>query len=108
MELKGWKVTTCFDGAIALTRLADETPYDVLVIDNQLPNLDGVEIVRYVRQLAHRQGMPIIMLTAAGCEVEAFDAGVDVFLRKPDDMTRVVGAIASLAGAAKGGTPPPA
>jgi hypothetical protein len=48
------------------------------------------------------------MLTAAGCEVEAFDAGVDVFLRKPDDMTRVVGAIASLAGAAKGGTPPPA
>lgn len=34
MELEGWKVTTCFFGAIALTKLAEETPYDVLVIDN--------------------------------------------------------------------------
>ena len=73
-----------------------------------LPNVNGLEIVKYARGLPHRKGTPIIMLTAVGCETEALAAGADVFLRKPDDMNIPVGAIESLAGATKGGTPPPA
>jgi two-component system chemotaxis response regulator CheY len=90
LEAQGWRVITCADGAVALDKLAITTSYDLLITDNHLPNVNGVEIVRYARQLIHHKNTPIVMLSASENRKDAHSAGVNVFLRKPDDMSRLV------------------
>ena len=84
LEERGWRVVTCADGGAALTHLAGGAPVDLLITDNHLPNVNGVEVVRYARALAHRRRVPVIMFTASECRDEARAAGVDVYLCKPE------------------------
>lgn len=94
LEMEGFRVVTCVDGARAVRRMASAARYDLLIFDNHLPNVNGVELVRYARQLPHRRATPIIMFSASGeVEREAREAGVDVFLKKPEgvnDLTATV------------------
>jgi CheY-like chemotaxis protein len=98
LEAEGWRVVLCYDGAVALKRMASEASYSLLIFDNHLPNVNGVELVRYARQLPHRQRTPIIMFSASEAEAEARSAGADVFLRKPDDVGLIVGTVKGLIG----------
>jgi CheY-like chemotaxis protein len=90
LEAEGWRVAMCFDGAVAFTRLAGETSYGLLIFDNRLPNINGLELVRYARKLPHRKHTPVIMLSASEGAAEAREAGADVFLRKPQDVVLLV------------------
>jgi two-component system chemotaxis response regulator CheY len=90
LELAGFRVVTCSDGAVALTRMSSSARYDLLMFDNHLPGINGLELVRYARQIPHRRTTPIIMLSASEHELEAREAGADVFLRKPEDVGRIV------------------
>jgi CheY-like chemotaxis protein len=96
LEDEGWRVETCGDGLSALERLSSGARYDVLIVDNQLPGIDGMELIRRTRALAHRQQMPIIMLSAGDAETQAKRAGANEFLRKPDDMPLLAEIIARL------------
>ncbi len=98
LELEGWKVETCGDGVLALRKLSS-THYGLLLIDNDLPNMSGIDLVRHARKLPQYQSTPIVMLSACDCETEAWSAGIDAFLRKPNDVTSVTQVIARLAGA---------
>jgi two-component system chemotaxis response regulator CheY len=94
LELEGWSVVTCSEGATALKRIESDANYDVLLLDYDLPRINGLELVRRARQLAHRKRTPIIMFSATDCEREAWRAGVTAFLRKPDDVSKLVETIA--------------
>ena len=59
---------------------------------------DSLELARLVRRLPHRRRTPIIMLSAGDCETEAWRAGVNAFLRKPNDVLRVADVVARLVG----------
>lgn len=96
LEGEGWKVETCADGASALKRLAGDAHYDLLLFDQVLPGVSGLELVRAARRLPHRRRTPVIMLSANDCEAEAWRAGVDAFLRKPDDIHSVTAMISRL------------
>jgi CheY-like chemotaxis protein len=96
LEAEGWRVVLCYDGAAAINRVASEACYDVLVFDNHLPNVNGLELVRYARWLSHRQRTPIIVLSASEAEADAREAGADVFLRKPQDVGLIVGTVKEL------------
>ena len=85
-EMEGRRVVTCADGATALKLIAGKTHYDVLIFDNELPGVKGLELVRHARLLAHRRRTPIIMFSASEVETEAWRAGVNAFLRKPQDI----------------------
>ena len=95
---EGWRVESCADGVEALHQLAGETHYDLLLFDNELPGASGIELVRRARGLEHRRKTPIIMLSASDCEENARRAGVDAFLRKPQDIARLIGTVARLLG----------
>lgn len=59
-------------------------PYDILIIDRMLPGMDGINIVRMLRQTDNK--VPIIFLTTLGetnDRVEGFEAGADDYLVKP-------------------------
>ncbi len=96
LEAEGWGVETVAEGAEALRLLAGDAIYDLLLFDNELPGLSGVELVRAARRLDHRRHTPIVMLSAGDIKVEAERAGVDAFLRKPDEVTRLVEVVTRL------------
>ena len=89
LELEGRNVVACDDGATASKLLEGKERYDLLLFDNELPHVSGLELVRRARQLPHRRRTPTIMLSASDVEAEAWRAGVDAFLRKPDDVGRL-------------------
>ena len=96
LEMEGWAVETCGEATYALKLLRGETHYDVLIFDNKLPDVSGVELIRRARQMPHRQHTPIIMLSASDIGKEARRAGANVFLKKPDDMHAIAETIAQL------------
>lgn len=96
LKAEGWRVVLCYDGAVAVKRLASEAHYDLLLFDNHLPNVNGLDLIRYARQFPHRTQTPIIMLSADECERDAKRAGVNEFLRKPQDVGKIVETITRL------------
>ena len=96
LEDEGWRVTLCCDGAVAVTKLSSDTTYNLLLFDNHLPNVNGLELVRYARELPHRRETPIIVFSASECSRDARLAGVNEYLRKPQDIGKVVETVARL------------
>lgn len=89
LEALGWKVETCADGAEALKILAGKEPYSILIFDYDLPGHNGIELTHYVRTLSHRRRTPIIMFSASNIEPDAWRAGANAVLQKPQDMNRL-------------------
>lgn len=103
LEREGWQVETCANGAAALGLVLSAEPFDVLLLDNGLPGMRGVEIARRARELPRRRRTPILILSASECAREAKAAGADAYLRKPQDVARLADTIRGLlAGAAEG------
>src|SRR5499427_7281750 len=85
LEAEGYKVDTASNGDDALARVK-EGHYDIAFIDIQMPKMDGLELLRYLRGL--RPKMPVVILTAYGTvhrAVEAMKLGAVDFLEKPFD-----------------------
>ena len=86
IEAEGYEAEIAEDGAIALERLA-KTKFDAVVLDVMLPNVDGFEVARTMRERADYT--PILMLTARGRPedvLHGFEAGTDDYLPKPFDL----------------------
>jgi CheY-like chemotaxis protein len=102
LESEGWTVEVCADGNAALNRIAGEVAYDLLLLDNELPGVSGLELARYARKLHAYRGTPIIMLSATDCRAEARRADVDAFLLKPEGVSQVVETITRLLAEGRG------
>jgi len=98
LETKGWVVETCVEGNAALARITTDAHYDLLLVDCELPGVNGIELVRRARKLAHRLRTPIIMFSANPVEAAALKAGADEFLPKPQGISALVETISRLVG----------
>jgi CheY-like chemotaxis protein len=76
----------CLSGTTALQILKSDTPYDLILVDNDLPGLSGLELTLRVQGISHRRNTPVVMLSGEDCEAEAWRAGVKAFLRKPEGI----------------------
>ena len=92
---EGYDVRTAIDAEDALTILESFTPR-LILMDLQLPRMDGLELTRQIKNDPARRGMIIIALTAyamKGDDEKAFAAGCDGYMSKPIDtaaLSRVV------------------
>jgi DNA-binding NtrC family response regulator len=86
---KGLRIDSCVSGSQALEILRSHTPYDLVVVDNDLPGLSGLELVLRLQAMPHRRKTPVIMLTGDECEAESWRAGVKAFLRKPEGIDQL-------------------
>lgn len=78
-------------------KLALQNEYDLLITDIILPNINGLELCKEIRQ--NKPHLPIILLTALGTtddKVEGFDAGADDYLVKPFEMRELLVRIRAL------------
>ena len=90
LEAEGWHVTCRADFYPALRLIEGETHVDLFLFDNRLPTGTGIELTRIARGLSHRKETPLIMISASECEREARRAGANEFLRKPEDVSKIV------------------
>ncbi|HEV2362315.1 MAG TPA: response regulator transcription factor [Acidimicrobiales bacterium] len=85
---RGYEVSTAVTGSDGLSRAALDAP-DVVVLDLGLPDMDGIEVCRRIRQWSE---VPIVVLSAAGSEetkVQALDGGADDYVTKPFGMAEL-------------------
>ncbi len=85
LERDGYTVFEARDGAQALEQVDTHAP-DILVLDLNLPGLDGYGVITQLRSRQATEDLPIIVLTAKGDEdneVRVFELGADDFLSKP-------------------------
>ena len=98
LEEAGWRVEACADGRAALARIESGEHFDLLLLDNGLPGVGGLELARRARLLAHRRATPVVIYSASECGREARAVGASAFLRKPQDIGRLAEVVASLMG----------
>lgn len=96
LETEGWLVEGCDNGAAALAKIESGAHYDLLILDNELPGINGIDLITRTKALAHRQRTPIIMLSASDVERDARRAGASAFLRKPQEIPALAETIARL------------
>ena len=97
MNRLGHRITIAGSGEEALERIA-EARFDLVLMDDRMPGISGVEVVRRIRKLADadKAALPIIMISASVVQSEverAFAAGADGFLGKPfsaDDLAQAI------------------
>ncbi len=95
LERADYEVATAKDGLDAVEKLQDITP-DLLLLDIEMPRMDGYELATYMRNDARLRRIPIIMITSRTGEKHrqrALEIGVERYLGKPyqeDDLLRQV------------------
>jgi PAS domain S-box-containing protein len=95
LSTKGYRVVIARDGREALVRAREER-LDVILMDIQLPGIDGLEVTRRIRADAMLTAIPIITLTARamrGDRERCLEAGANDYMSKPVSLQRLIGAI---------------
>jgi chemosensory pili system protein ChpA (sensor histidine kinase/response regulator) len=98
LERNGMRVITARDGMDAVALLQDNVP-DVILLDIEMPRMDGYEVAAHVRNDPRLKDVPIIMVTSRVGEkhrARAIELGVDDYLGKPYQEAQLLDAIAPL------------
>jgi two-component system cell cycle response regulator DivK len=85
LEYSGYDVVeaTCGEDGV---RLARETSPDLILMDLQLPGIDGVEALRQIKANGHNPGVPVVAVTAFAMPADrerAFSSGFSGYVKKP-------------------------
>ena len=94
LEKAGHRIDMVADGAAAVEAIAKKT-YDLILMDVQMPGMDGLEATRRIRQQTHgnENMLPIIAVTANAMKSDdqrCLDAGMDDYITKPIDRARLL------------------
>jgi len=88
----GFEVATAGTGQKALESVQKQAP-DLIILDLMLPDIDGMEVCRTLRQRDNSRRIPIIMLTARGEEIDrviGFELGADDYVSKPFSQRELI------------------
>jgi DNA-binding response OmpR family regulator len=111
LEQEGYDVTTAASGEAGLRMAAAVRP-GAVIVDGELPGIDGTTVIRRMRLDAALRGVPCLLLTGSedhGAELRALDAGADAFVRKDEAIEVVLARLAAaLRSAASSSTDGPA
>ena len=98
LQQQGYKVVTAGNGEDAV-RVAEQTQPNLILMDINLPELDGLAATRRIRDNEPLREVPVVVVTAFGTEGfqrAAYDAGASGYLTKPIDLDRMLQLIARL------------
>jgi len=98
LERNGMRVLTAKDGVDAISLLQEHLP-DIILLDIEMPRMDGYEVAAHVRNDARLKDIPIVMITSRVSEkhrARAIELGVDDYLGKPYQESQLLDAIEPL------------
>lgn len=96
LQAESFAVDCCYDGEQAIVA-ANNTPFDVLVLDIMLPGRDGLSVLRHLRERGNKT--PVLLLSARGEvneRVEGLNAGADDYLPKPFELVELIARVRAL------------
>lgn len=96
LEKNGYDVTAAMDGATAF-KLASEQPFDLIILDLMIPEMDGLEVCKKLRQ--EQIFTPVLMLTAKDDEIDkvlGLELGADDYMTKPFSPREVVARVRAI------------
>jgi len=97
----GHQVVAAIDGREALDFARKQPAVDLVITDINMPNMDGITLVKELRQLAHYRGVPLLVLTTeanAQKKQEGKAAGATGWIVKPFNAERLLAAVAKVVG----------
>jgi chemosensory pili system protein ChpA (sensor histidine kinase/response regulator) len=100
LERNGMNVLTAKDGVDAISQLQEHKP-DIMLLDIEMPRMDGFEVATLMRHDEHLKDLPIIMITSRSGEKHrerALAIGVNEYLGKPYQESLLLESIAKLVG----------
>lgn len=83
LQMNGFSVTACADGNSALESFENKSPFDIMLLDGMLPDIDGFDVLRKIRETSN---IPVIILSARESErdqLSGFKLGADNYITKP-------------------------
>ena len=95
---RGYIIQGVTNGNAAVEVLKNESP-DLAILDVMMPGLDGYEVLTFIRETAHLEGLPVVMLTARAQldEIQlGLSLGADAYLAKPFDPEELLSVVESL------------
>ena len=96
LERQSYAVDICYDGESGMSMAINE-PYDLIILDRMLPKLDGMQILKQVRETTNHT--PVLMLTAKDKvldRAEGLNAGADDYLVKPFAFIELIARVRAL------------
>ncbi|MDX1567909.1 MAG: response regulator transcription factor [Longimicrobiales bacterium] len=99
LESAAFDTDVVSDGAAALNLLLGDTRYDLVLLDLMMPRASGLEVLERVKDLNHRKGTPMVVLTAKGQDADrnrAFELGASDFVTKPFSPKKLLARIDEL------------
>jgi CheY-like chemotaxis protein len=85
MRVSGFRVVKSFSSGPAISLIANEQP-DLVILDVMMPDVSGLEVLRFIRREANLQNIPVIVVSAKSMPSDiqdGMDAGASVYLTKP-------------------------
>ncbi len=98
LESKNYRIFEAEDGKQALVQL-NQTTFDLVVLDWMLPDTDGIQLMRQIRDMPVHKELPILMLTARAEEsdkITGLDKGADDYMTKPVSLKELDARIRAL------------
>ena len=94
----GHAVRAATSGAEALAAIEGDNPPDLVLLDIQMPGMNGFEVCRRIREQEALAMLPIIMITASGSteKLSALESGADDFIPRPFDQAELLARVRSL------------
>jgi len=97
LTMRGYRVEVAENGPDALEKVA-HNPYDLVLLDQMMPGMNGIEVLRRIRNNYSQSELPVIMITGVGgsqTAVDALRAGANDYVNKPVDALVVAARIQS-------------
>lgn len=97
LKEEGFEVISAEDGQIALEAAKSRRP-DLIITDIQMPNFDGIDLIKALRGLPDLANVPVLVITAnnSGIIEDAIDAGANAAASKPVELDALIRLIRSL------------
>jgi DNA-binding response OmpR family regulator len=96
LEMAGWHIELCDDGCMARALMENRKHYNLLLFDNEVRGISGLELTRRARQVPHLKQTPIILISVQDLADEALRAGANEFLRKPHNIVELLDTVRRL------------
>ena len=93
LKEKGFEITKAENGIVALDALNKQPNIDIVLMDIMMPEMDGYECMKKIREQKHFKDLPVIALTAKAMKEDrqkCIDAGANDYITKPVDIERLL------------------
>jgi len=98
LKLHGFTTDIAYDGRVASQKIKDQS-FDLIILDQMIPLVSGIELLKSIRENKETQNIPVLMLTAKNDEadvVQALNFGADDYITKPFRVQEMIARVKSI------------